>query len=182
VAASLLHHCLGADYPLVIVAAVARNRVIGRDNFLAWTMRSDLAHFRSRTMGRPLIMGHRTWLSIGRSLPGRRIIIVSHHDFPVPDSVFLAHDPDSALSLAKVHAADMNAPEIILAGGAGMYAALMPHVTRMVITEVDLSPDGDCFFPPIDSAVWNETARVPHKRGAGDDASFSIVEYQRRSV
>ena len=167
--------------PLVLVAAVARNGAIGRDNKLLWRLKSDMAHFRAATMGRPVIMGRKTWESIGRPLPGRDIIVVSRNPAFEVTGVWSALDLETALKLANERAEILRAHEIVIAGGAEIYAALMGQASLLRITEVDLTPEADAFFPAIDPALWREALRTPHAPAAGDEAGFAFVDYVARS-
>ncbi len=165
--------------PIAIIAAVARNGVIGVDNRLAWRLSSDLKRFRALTMGKPVIMGRKTFESIGKPLPGRSIIVVTR------DASFRAEGVDAATSIAaalhraREMAAAMGAKEIIVAGGGEIYALTMALADRLYITQVDLTPHGDARFPTIDPAVWRESARVASLRGEKDEAGFAFVEYDR---
>lgn len=166
--------------PLVIVAAAARNGAIGRDNALPWTMPSDLARFRRLTMGCPMIMGRRTWESIGRNLPGRESIVVSRRAMEsLPPGAHHAADPRAALDLAAARAEAMDAGEIALVGGAALFEALMPHADRLAMTFIDLRPEADTFFPAIDPYLWREAARSVPPRHPRDDAACIYVDYVR---
>ena len=165
--------------PHVIVAAVGRNGAIGRSNALPWTMPGDLARFRALTMGCPMIMGRRTWESIGRNLPGRESIVVSRGTLDLPESVHPAADPESALSMAEERAEAMEAPAIALIGGAALFEALMPRADRLAMTFVDLRPEADTFFPPIDPYAWREAGRSVPPRHARDEAACTFVDYIR---
>jgi dihydrofolate reductase len=166
--------------PIVMVVAVARNGVIGRDNGLPWHMRSDLKHFKQATMGKPLIMGRKTYESIGRPLPGRDTVIVTRDPSFRPDGTHQASSLGRAIELADALAEARGADEIVIAGGGSIYAEAMPRAQRLVVTIVDLAPEGDARFPAIDEAQWREVSRVAHPRGEGDDARFDIVTYERR--
>ena len=168
--------------PLAIVAAIGRNGVIGADDRLPWRLPSDLKRFRALTLGKPLLMGRKTFQSIGRALPGRETIVVTRERGFAPDhaAVHVAHDLDAALALARTRAAAMGADEIILAGGGDLYAALLPLADRMYLTMVDLSPAGDVRFPPFDATQWDEIARLQPPPGPNDEAAFSFVELRRR--
>ncbi|MEJ0094238.1 MAG: dihydrofolate reductase [Methylocella sp.] len=169
--------------PLVLVAAIAQNGVIGAGDRLPWRLPSDLKRFRALTMGKPLLMGRKTFQSIGRALPGRETIIVTRdRDFlPAADSsVHVAHDLDAALALAQARAAAMGADEIILAGGGALYQLLLDRVQRMYLTFVDLTPEGDVSFPPIDWSQWVEQKRIAPQPQANDEASFAFVEFRRQ--
>ena len=173
---------MGASVPLVIVAARGRNGAIGRDGALPWHMPSDLARFRALTMGTPMIMGRRTWDSIGRPLPGRESIVVSRDaGLVLPDGVLRAASPKAAVELAARRATAMNAPSISLIGGAALFEALLPKADRLALTYVDLAPEADTYFPAIDPAEWREVARMTPPRHAGDEAGCSFVDYLRGS-
>lgn len=165
---------------LVLVAAVARNGAIGGDNALPWRLPTDLKHFKAVTLGKPLIMGRKTFESIGRPLPGRETIVVTRDSaFRAPEGVHVAASPQAALELARARAQAMGANEIILAGGAQIYAALLDKVDRLRITHVDLAPAGDAFFPAIDWTQWRETASETPERAEKDDATCRFVIYDR---
>ena len=165
--------------PLVIVAAAGRNGAIGRDGALPWTMPGDLARFRALTAGCPMIMGRRTWESIGRNLPGRESIVVSRRALDLPEGAHAAPDPDAALVLAAGRAAAMAAPAVALIGGAALFAALMPRADRLAMTFVDLRPEADTFLPPIDPYLWRESARIVPARHPRDEAACVFVDYAR---
>ena len=165
--------------PVVMVAAMARNRVIGIDNGLPWHMRSDLKHFKAATMGKPLIMGRKTYQSIGRLLPGRETIIVSHDPGFVVPGAHRADSVEAALRLGQERAVAMNADAVIIAGGAAIYRQALPHADGMILTELDLDATGDATFPAFDDAGWREVSRVSYPRGEGDDASYSVVSWER---
>ncbi len=164
---------------IVLVVAIARNGVIGRDNGLPWRLRSDMKLFREMTMGKPLVMGRKTFASIGKPLDGRdNIVVTGDAEFAVP-GVTRAPDPDTALEIARDAAERMGADEICVIGGATIYAALIDRADRLIVTEVALDPVGDTRFPAIDPAIWRETARAHHEQGDKDDAAFDLVTYER---
>ena len=165
--------------PLVLVAAVARNGMIGGENRLLWRLPSDLKHFRAITWGKPLIMGRKTFASVGRPLPGRETIVLTRAVDFRPEGVLVAHDLEAALTTARERGAAMGATEIVVAGGGELYAQLIGRADRLAITEVDLAPEGDAFFPAIDRSRWREVARQAPPRAAGDEAGFAFVDYAR---
>jgi dihydrofolate reductase len=166
--------------PIVLIAAVADNGVIGRGNALPWRLRSDLQHFRALTMGKPVIMGRKTFVSLGRPLPGRTTVVVSRdRDFGAP-GVVAAPDLDAALAVAQSDALRRGADAIMVAGGAEIYAKALAQASRLLITCVHTRVDGDTHFPAIDPRLWRETARSEHEPAAGDDAPFTFVIYERR--
>jgi dihydrofolate reductase len=168
--------------PLSIVAAIARNGVIGAGQRLPWRLPSDLKRFRALTLGKPVLMGRKTFQSIGRALPGRETIVLTRERGVVTpsDGVHVVHDLAAALDLAQARAQAMGAAEIILAGGGDLYAALLPRVDRLYLTLVDLSPAGDVRFPAIDETQWIEVARVRPPPQPGDETGFAFVELRRR--
>ncbi len=164
---------------VALIAAVARNGVIGAGDALPWRLSSDLKRFKALTMGKPLIMGRKTFQSIGRPLPGREIIVVTRDEGFAPEGVEVARDIESALGLAETKARAAGVDEIIVAGGGEIYAQTIARAGRLYITEVDLAPEGDAHFPPIDPALWREVKREPGLRGPRDEADFAFVEYRR---
>jgi len=164
---------------ITLVAALAENDVIGRDNGLPWRLKSDMVHFRAITMGKPVVMGRKTFLSIGRPLPGRTTIVVSRDGGFAAPGIVVAPSVEAALTVARGDALRRGAERIIVAGGADLYAQTMPLAERLHITYVHRAVDGDVYFPAIDRSVWHETARDEHAAGAGDDAAFAFVIYQR---
>lgn len=164
---------------LVLVAAVANNGVIGRGNALPWRLKSDLKHFRQLTLGKPVLMGRRTFESIGRPLPGRTNIVVSRDARFSAAGVLAAARLEDALAAAVGDALRRNVREIMVIGGADIYAALIARAARLELTHVHACPQGDAMFPPIDPAVWQATSRVECAADAGDDAAFTLVTYCR---
>ncbi|MCA0423058.1 MAG: dihydrofolate reductase [Proteobacteria bacterium] len=166
--------------PLSMVAAVARNGVIGGDNQLLWRLRSDLKHFRALTWGHPIIMGRKTYESIGKPLPGRETVLLTRERMRRVDGVHVAHSPDEAGALAGMLAQRMGVGEAMVVGGAEIYRLLMPKAQRLEITEVALEPEGDALFPQIRRTEWREVRREAHRAGADDEADFAFVTYVRR--
>ncbi len=166
--------------PLVLVAAIGRNGVIGGEGALPWRLPSDLKRFKALTMGKPLLMGRKTFASIGRPLPGRETIVLTRDPGFAPQGIYVVRDLPAALELAQARAQAMGAKEIIVAGGGELYAQTIGLAQRLDVTQIDLSPAGDAFFPTIDPAVWREALREPHSAGPGDDASFTVVVHERR--
>ncbi len=154
------------DCEIVLVAAVARNGVIGAGGGLPWRLPADLRHAKELTMGHPLVMGRATYESIGRPLPGRTNVVLTRDPHWHRDGVVVAR------SLADAVARFAPGPVMIFGGGA-VYADAMPYADRLEITHVDAEPAGDTRFPPIDPAVWTEHAREDHD-------GFAFVTYLRR--
>jgi dihydrofolate reductase len=166
--------------PLVLVAAVARNGVIGANGGLPWRLSSDLKRFKALTWGKPLVMGRKTFASIGRALPGRDTIVVTRDPAFASAGVFVVHDLDAGLDLAAERASTMGADEIVIAGGGEIYAQTIARASRLFITEVALDAEGEARFPPIDPQEWREISRETGERGPRDETDFAFVEYERR--
>ncbi|MGP0058933.1 MAG: dihydrofolate reductase [Beijerinckiaceae bacterium] len=167
--------------PISVVAAIAANGVLGHEGRIPWHLPSDMKHFRALTLGKPLLMGRKTYQSIGRPLPGRVTIVLSRNmNLDVPPGVCVACEIESALDLAKTAALKLQADEIILAGGAELFASLIDRVARLHLTRVELSPAGDTFFPSIDWSCWEEVRRESPLPQKGDDAGFTFLDFERR--
>ena len=162
---------------VVIIAAVAENGVIGQGGAMPWRLKSDMAHFRALTMGKPAVMGRKTWLSLSvKPLPGRTSIVVTRDpDFTAP-GVLVARSLETALEAAHGDAL-RRGTDIMVIGGAEIYAQAMPFADRLEITRIHLAAAGDTRFPPIDPTMWREAGREPHRAGEGDDAAFDFVSY-----
>jgi len=167
--------------PILLVAAVARNGVIGDGHRLLWRLSSDLRRFKVRTLGKPLVMGRKTFESIGRPLPGRETIVVTRAPGFTAEGVLVAHDLAAALALAEHRAAAMGADAVVIAGGGELYAQTIDSADRLALTEVALAPKGDAVFPHIEPALWREVRREAGVRGPNDDADFAFVDYERRT-
>ncbi|MFZ0559551.1 MAG: dihydrofolate reductase [Methylovirgula sp.] len=168
--------------PLAAVVAIAENGVIGFNNRLPWHISSDLKRFKALTLGKPVIMGRKTFASLGRVLPGRETVVVTRDAvFTPPPGVFVAASVEAALQLAKRRAQALGADEVIVAGGGEIFAALLDRIDRLYVTFVALAPPGDAFFPAIDWSKWKEVRREEHGPQKGDDAGFAFVEYMREA-
>ncbi len=167
------------DKNVVLVAAVAENGVIGRDGALPWRLKSDLQHFKKLTLNRPVIMGRKTFESIGKALKDRTNIVLTR-DFGLlaPDAV-LATSMDAAFAYAFNDANKRGAGEIMVIGGSDVFEAAMDVADRLEITRVHASPAGDSYFPEIDPQIWRETSRQRHLRGPQDEADFTTITYER---
>jgi dihydrofolate reductase len=167
------------DFKLVLVAAIGENDVIGREGQLPWRLKSDLQHFKRLTINKPVIMGRKTYESIGRLLKDRTNIILSRDlSRKAPGAVHVTSF-DAALAFAREDARKRGVNEIMVIGGSDVFAMAMPRADRLEITRVHAAPPGDVKFPPIDPAHWREVRREPHKRGPDDDVDFTILTYER---
>ena len=165
---------------VVFVVAAARNRVIGQAGGLPWRMPGDLRRFRERTMGRPMLMGRKTFEGIGRTLPGRETIVMTRDDaWKAPEGVHKAQSLAAALKCMDERARAMGVDEAMVVGGADVYAALLPFATEIHLTEVDLTPEGDALFPTLDDRDWREHARQDFPAGAPDDIACTVRVLRR---
>ena len=172
---------MSKSVPLVLLAALAENRVIGRDNQLIWHLSSDLKRFKSLTMGCPLLMGRKTFESIGRPLPGRESVVLTRDPQFAPAGVHVARDLDQAWQLASALAEKMAAPHIAVIGGSEIYAQTLPLADALYLTHVKAAPDGDAFFPDFDMSAFDVVRREDHQASGRDDHAFSFVDYQRKN-
>jgi dihydrofolate reductase len=168
---------------IITLGPVARgaNGVIGAGGALPWRLASDLALFKSLTIGKPVIMGRKTWDSLPRRpLPGRANIVLSRDGTFAPKGAVVCEELSEALQIGREQAEDDGESEICVIGGAGVFAAALPKARRMYLTEVDASPAGDVFMPPFDEADWVEVRRESHPAGKGDDHAFVFRTLERR--
>jgi dihydrofolate reductase len=165
---------------VVLIAAVADNGVIGAGGAIPWRLKSDMQRFKALTTGKPVVMGRKTFASIGRPLAGRTNIVVTRdRSFRKPGLVVTTSFTD-ARAVARGDALRRSAGDIAVIGGAEIYAQWMACADRLEITEVHARPDGDTYFAAFDSADWEEVARVRNPAGPDDSADFSYVTYRRR--
>ncbi len=165
---------------IVLIAAVAENGVIGADNAIPWRLKSDMPRFKAMTIGRPVVMGRKTFISLKRPLPGRTNIVVTRDPAYRAAGAVVTTSFDAACATARGDALRRAVREIAVIGGADIYAQFMPLADRLEITEVHLRPEGDTCFPLIDAGLWDEVARTYHQAGPDDGAAFSYVTYRRR--
>jgi dihydrofolate reductase len=166
---------------LSIVAAVARNGVIGRDNAIPWRIPEDMAHFRALTTGHAVVMGRKTWESLPkRPLPGRDNIVITRQRGYVAPGATLVTSPQVALSKAEMFARRSHSDEIAVIGGGEIFTILLPFADRIYLTEVDLEVKGDTNFPELDPKEWKDIGREKFPRGEKDDASFVVRTLDRR--
>lgn len=167
---------------VTIIAAVAENGVIGREGGLPWRLSSDLKRFKADTMGKPIIMGRKTYEGIGRPLPGRLTIVVTRDRTWRADGVETAAALGDAIKLATVRGRCMaGADEICIVGGGEIYAQAMPIADSLRITHVLAAPDGDTTFPAIEPAIWEEAESTDHPAGEKDSHATRYAIYVRRT-
>lgn len=161
---------------IALIAAMAANRVIGQGNKMPWHLPADLKHFKRLTLGKPIVMGRKTFESIGsKPLPGRvNIVISSRHDFQ-PTGVVVAPDLRKALEIAEGHAVD----EIMVIGGASVYEQALPLADRLYLTFIQLNVPGDAQFPDLRQFKWNEVSSESHTPDAENPYNYSFVTFER---
>jgi dihydrofolate reductase len=160
-----------------IIVATAENSVIGKDNQLLWKLSADLKQFRTLTTGHSVIMGRKTFESIGRPLPNRTNIVISRqHDLALPEGVLQANSLEKAIEIAKTHAGN---EEIFIIGGGNVYKQALTITDKIYLTEVKASIEGDAFFPKLKSSDWKEISRISHAKDEKNEFDFDFVELRR---
>ena len=158
---------------LALIVAMAENRVIGRNNELPWRIPADLGHFKTLTMGKPIIMGRRTHESIGRPLPGRDNIVITADRQYQADGCQVVHSIDQALEAAG------DCEEAMIIGGAELYRQTLENADRLYLTLVKAEPEGDTWFPPIEPQQWREIRREPHGADERNEYDYDFVVLER---
>jgi len=167
---------------IALVVAMGENRAIGRGGDLPWHLRSDMKFFRRVTMGKPVIMGRRTFKSLPRVLDGRlNIVLTRDSGFVAPDAV-MAGSLEEGLRAARDSCARTGAEEIMIIGGEDVFREVLPQVGRIYLTEVHASPEADTWFPELEAGQWREMFRERHEAGPKDDHAFSFVVLERVSA
>jgi dihydrofolate reductase len=158
---------------LSIIVAVSENGVIGRQGGLPWHLPGDLKWFKAKTVGHTLIMGRKTYESVGRPLPGRTTVVITRDPLFVPDGVAIARSVDEAIGKAP------GDDEVFIGGGGEVFRQILPAVHRMYITRVHAHIDGDTYFPEVDWSRWRETFREDHPADEKNAYPYSFVIYER---
>lgn len=163
---------------IAMIAAMAKDRVIGKDNGMPWHLPADLKHFKAITLGKPVIMGRKTYESIGKALPGRTNIVITRSvDFRPADAHVVA-SPDEALTFAEMHCSD--AEEIMVVGGGAIYTALLPRADKLYLTFIDAEIEGDTQFPDYSTAgEWRETETQQHQADEKNPHAYQFVTLQK---
>ena len=165
---------------LAVVVARSRNGVIGREGGLPWRLKSDMALFKATTMGKPVIMGRKTWESLPkRPLPGRTNIVLSRDSEFEPEQAVPCERWDDAVSIAREQATDDGVGEVCVIGGEAIFALAVPKARRLYLTEVDVEVDGDARFPDFNESGWREVRREVHPAGETDDHAFVFRVLER---
>ncbi|VAW18023.1 Dihydrofolate reductase [hydrothermal vent metagenome] len=169
------------EIKISMIAAVARNGVIGANGKMAWYIPSDFAHFKRITMGKPMIMGRKQFESVGRALPGRTNIVVSRQKNYQPEGVVVINDFAAAIDHARSIALADGAKEVMIIGGGQIYRLGMALADRLYLSHVELDIAGDVVFPELDLALWEMDKQLPVTPDKRDQAAYSIKVYLRRA-
>ncbi|PTY37486.1 dihydrofolate reductase [Saccharospirillum sp. MSK14-1] len=167
---------------IAMIWAMSENRVIGRDNKLPWYLPNDLKYFKQVTSGKPVIMGRKTYDSIGRPLPNRTNIVISRDTGFRAEGCQVVHSLDEALELAGAQLAVNGGDEVIVMGGAQIYAEALPRADRLYVTQVHATVEGDAFFPTIDFNAWQEQGREDFSAEGPNPYDYSFVVYDRPAL
>lgn len=166
---------------IALVVAIAENGAIGRGGELPWRLSSDMRYFRKVTMGKPVIMGRRTFKSLPRVLDGRLNVVLTRDPGFVAADAIMAHSLKEGLSAARASAERTGADEIMVIGGEDVFREVLPQAHRIYLTEVHASPEADTWFPDFDKREWREVSREKHEAGPRDEHAFSFVVLERRA-
>lgn len=164
---------------IALVVAVADNGIIGQAGGLPWRLSSELKHFKGLTMGKPMVMGRKTFESIGKPLEGRDTIVITRTPGFKADGIHVADGLEAALELARRLAVGRQTDEVMVVGGGEIYRAALPLADRVYLSEIHAEPEGDTRFPVLDSQIWQETSRERRDPGPKDSAAFSFVVLDR---
>ncbi len=159
-----------------LVLAMGRNRAIGRDNRLPWHMPADLAHFKTTTIGKPFLMGRKTWESIGKALPGRLNIVLTGQVAYHAEGATVVNSIDDAISVCG------SADELMVIGGAGVYQAFLPMAQKIYLTRIDEDFEGDTFFPDLDEQEWCEESREDHRADEKNPYDYSFRVLRKAAI
>ena len=162
-----------------LIVAVAKNKVIGDKGAMPWDLPSDLENFKKITMNKPMIMGRKTFDSIGRPLPGRDNIVVSRNPNISKDGIILCNDIDTAVSIANECAERRKTDEIMVIGGEYIFKAFVNKADKLYLTEVDSSPDGDVFFPNFNLNNFNQIYKNDFSQEKGDSCKHRLIVYEK---
>lgn len=172
-------NAIGSPLKITLVVAVAENGIIGRAGALPWRMPSDLKTFRRLTLGKPVVMGRKTFQSLGKPLDGRDNIVVTRDSTFAAPGAHVVADLGAALDLGRALAAERGVAEVAVIGGGEIYRAALALADQVYLTRVAARPEGDATFPDLDPATWQETSREPIPRGPRDDHDAELVVYDR---
>lgn len=161
---------------LSLIVAMDKNRVIGADNGIPWHLPNDLRHFKNVTTGHTIVMGRKTFDSIGRVLPKRKHIVITRSNRTFPEGVMVVRDVDAVLNYAKVHPDE----EIFIIGGGEIFKQMLPYADKMYITWIDESFEGDVYFPEFDESEWEMVSKVKGEKNEENPYDYYFITYERK--
>ncbi|HEY7772591.1 MAG TPA: dihydrofolate reductase [Marinagarivorans sp.] len=168
------------DVPIALMVAMSNNRCIGIDNTLPWHLPEDLKHFKNTTSHKPIIMGRKTFDSIGRPLPHRENIVVTRNADWRAEGVEVVSDLTQACRQANLAATKMSADEVVCIGGAQIYQAMLPMASRIYLTRVDAEIDGDAFFPEFDETLWERVSQTHYKSDSSNPYDYAFEYWVKK--
>lgn len=172
---------MNKSFTLSLIAAAAENGVIGIDNRMPWHLPGDFRYFKSTTLGKPIIMGRKTWDSLGRPLPGRLNLVVSRQPDLILEGAEVYPSLEAATVRAQAWATDQGVDEIMLIGGAQLYALGLPDADRLYLTRVHAAPEGDAYFPSFDCQAWEKVSSVSNP-AEGTAPGYTFEVWERRTA
>lgn len=159
-----------------IIVAKAKNNVIGKDNQLIWHLSADLKHFKHHTTGHYIIMGRKTYESMGKPLPNRTSVVITRNpDYTIPDGHYVVYSLKDALDLAAKNQQD----KVYIIGGGEIYNQALPLTDELLVTEVDCCPEGDTFFPELDEKEWEKVEEETHSKDEKNQFNYTFITYKR---
>ncbi|UTA48117.1 type 3 dihydrofolate reductase [Simiduia sp. 21SJ11W-1] len=164
---------------IALIVAMAENRTIGRDNQLPWHLPDDLAYFKRVTLGKPIIMGRKTYESIGRPLPGRANLVVTRQPGWAADGVTVCNSLEAAIAQARAQALAAGVDEVMVIGGSEIYAQALPEASRLYLTQVHAQIDGDAHFPPLDAGQWQQVSEDRRASSGSNPHDYSFIVLRR---
>ena len=164
---------MNTETEIIFIAAMAKNRTIGLDNTLPWRLKADLAHFKRTTTGHPILMGRKTWESLGRPLPGRRNLVLTRNPQFAAEGAEVFTHPQEAI-------AAVDAGTVFVIGGAQLYTQMLDRADRLVLTEINADVEGDAHFPHFSKEDFVEVSRETHRADDDNEFDYDFVEYRRR--
>lgn len=165
--------------PVSLIVAATRNQVIGRDNQMPWHLPADLRYFKQRTLGKPIIMGRKTWESLGRPLPGRLNIVITQQADAAFEGAEVFTDLQSAIQRGQEWASEQGVAEVMVIGGGQLYQQALALTQRVYLTRIDLELEGDTFFPVLDAQQWQQTEAQAHP-AQDREPGYTFEVWQRR--
>lgn len=163
-----------------LIAAVAENGVIGKDNWMPWEIKSEFKYFKDTTIGHPIVMGRKSFEALGKPLPKRTNIIVTRDKNYTAEGAFVVNTLEDGIDMARGIAEKDGVKEIFIGGGSEIYRLSLPHADLLYLTEIHLSPEGDTHFPTFDKNEWKEVKREPHKALPGETCDYTITVLERK--